>query len=145
MIQALAVFNNPDYVPERWHATLIMIGFSFLACMGNTFGKKLLPAWETLAGLFHVLFFFIVCISILATSEKADNDAVWRTFINGGGWPSDGISFCLGFVTPAFALAGIDTVVHMVSIVRAIVRSAVADRRRSPRKPSMPRPTFPEL
>jgi choline transport protein len=59
------------------------------------------------------LFFFIVTISIVVTSKKASNDAVWNTVINKSGWPSDGISFCLGFVTPAFALAGTDGVVHM--------------------------------
>jgi choline transport protein len=33
--------------------------------------------------------------------------------INTSGWSSDGISFCLGFLAPAFALAGTDGVVHM--------------------------------
>jgi choline transport protein len=72
-------------------------------------------------------------ITILVTSEKANNKAVWATFINAGGWPNDGVSFCLGFLTPAFALAGVDAVVHMaeetnnasVNIPRAMVWSIV--------------------
>lgn len=113
MIQYTALFNYPDYNPQRWHCTLIMIGFGLVAVLGNTLGKRLLPLWETLAGALHVIFFFLVMIGLLATSDKADNKAVWGTFINAGGWPSDGISFCLGFLTPAFALAGVDAVVHM--------------------------------
>jgi amino acid transporter len=73
--------------------------------------------------------FFVVFIALLATSEKASNKDVWGTFINQGGWSSDGVSFCLGFLTPAFALAGVDAVVHMseethnapVNIPRAMI------------------------
>jgi hypothetical protein len=54
MVQSVALFNNPDYVSQRWQATLIMIGFSGLATLGNTFGKKLLPLFETMAGFLHV-------------------------------------------------------------------------------------------
>jgi choline transport protein len=72
-------------------------------------------------------------IAILATSTKAPNADVWQTFINAGGWPNDGVSFCIGFLTPAFALAGVDCVVHMseethhasVNIPRAMIWSVV--------------------
>lgn len=81
----------------------------------------------------HRLFFFILMIAILATSTKAPNADVWQTFVNAGGWPSDGVSFCIGFLTPAFALAGVDAVVHMseeaynapVNIPRAMIWSVV--------------------
>lgn len=133
MIQGLAVLNYSGYDAKRWHATLIMIGFAGISALCNTFGKKLLPLWETLGGILHVVFFFIVMISILATSDKVSNHDVWGTFINGGGWPSDGVSFCLGFLTPAFALAGVDAVVHMseeahnapLNIPRAMIWSVV--------------------
>ncbi|KIW92549.1 uncharacterized protein Z519_06396 [Cladophialophora bantiana CBS 173.52] len=113
MIQGVAVLNYSGYEAKRWHATLMMIGFAGIAALGNTYGKKFLPLWETLGGFLHVLFFFIVFIAILATSTKASNKDVWGTFINAGGWSSDGVSFCIGFLTPAFALAGVDAVVHM--------------------------------
>lgn len=96
-------------------------------------GQKALPLWETLGGAFHVLFFFIVMISILATGDKVSNKDVWGTFINAGGWSSDGVSFCLGFLTPAFALAGVDAVVHMseesynapLNVPRAMIWSVI--------------------
>jgi choline transport protein len=52
-------------------------------------------------------------ISLLATSKKTSNKAVWATLINNSGWASDGVSFCLGFLTPAFALCGPEGVVHL--------------------------------
>jgi choline transport protein len=63
--------------------------------------------------LVYSILFFIVFIALLATSKKASAKDVWGTFLNQGGWTSDGVSFCLGFLTPAFALAGVDAVVHM--------------------------------
>jgi len=72
-------------------------------------------------------------IAILAISTKASNADVWQTFINAGGWPNNGVSFCIGFLTPAFALAGVDSVVHMseeahhasINIPRAMIWSVV--------------------
>ncbi|EXJ91531.1 hypothetical protein A1O3_00079 [Capronia epimyces CBS 606.96] len=133
MIQGVAILNYSGYQAERWHATLIMIAFAGIAALGNTLGKKLLPLWETLGGVLHVLFFFIVMITILATSDKSSNRDVWATLINDGGWSSDGVSFCLGFLTPAFALAGVDAVVHMseeaydapLNVPRAMIWSVV--------------------
>ena len=120
LIQGVAILNNPTYVPQRWHLTLMMICVSGLATLMNTFGKKLMPIWETLAGLFHVLFFFIILIALNASGDKASNNDVWGTFINAGGWPNDGVSFCLGFVTPAFALAG-----ESISIFPRLLREPV--------------------
>jgi hypothetical protein len=90
-------------------------------------------AGTILTTIFHRLFFFIIMISVLATSKKASNADVWQTFINAGGWPNNGVSFCIGFLTPAFALAGVDGVVHMseeahhasVNIPRAMIWSVV--------------------
>jgi choline transport protein len=54
MIQGLAVYNNPTYVPQRWHATLMMILLGGILTIGTTILKKLLPLWETLGGVLHV-------------------------------------------------------------------------------------------
>jgi choline transport protein len=79
------------------------------------------------------LFFLIVTIALFAVSEKASNKAVWGTFINSSGWPNNGVSFALGLLTPAFALAGSDGIVHMAEeshspkrdIPRAMIWSVV--------------------
>jgi choline transport protein len=54
MIQALAVYNNPTYVPQRWHATLMVILLGGMTTIGVTILKKLLPLWEILGGTLHV-------------------------------------------------------------------------------------------
>jgi choline transport protein len=35
VVQALIIFNNADYVPQRWHATLIMWCFVLLPVVWN--------------------------------------------------------------------------------------------------------------
>jgi choline transport protein len=54
MIQGLAVYNYPTYVPQRWHATLMMILLGGMATFSTTILKKLLPLWQTLGGVLHV-------------------------------------------------------------------------------------------
>lgn len=34
IVQAMVILNNPDYIPERWHTTLITTGFAV------SFGKS---------------------------------------------------------------------------------------------------------
>ena len=62
MIQALVVYNNPTYVPQRWQATLMMILLGGMATFGTTIGKKFLPLWETLAGTLHVYVYVVSLI-----------------------------------------------------------------------------------
>lgn len=50
----LVSFNNPSYVPQNWHVTLMMIGVAGLATAFNTFGAKQLPLLEGIALFIHV-------------------------------------------------------------------------------------------
>jgi choline transport protein len=113
MITGVAILHHDTYTPQRWHVTIMMIGYQLLVTFGNIFGKTLVPLLETFGGGLHVLFFFMTWIALLATSDKTSGNEVWATFINAGGWSNDGVSFCIGFLTPAFALAGVDAVVHI--------------------------------
>jgi len=50
--------------------------------------------------------FFVVVIAIGVLSDKAPSKEVWATFIHTG-WENKGVSFCIGFLSPALALAGV--------------------------------------
>lgn len=52
--QGLIVFNDPNYTPERWHATLMTIATVGLAAIVNTAGKKHLPLISTFGGVLHM-------------------------------------------------------------------------------------------
>ena len=133
---------NPNDDPFGWYGhdrcNNIEETSSPVGDFGRNFARVSIGAPHEIAGTILItfpnrLFFIIIMIAILATSQKASNAAVWQTFVNAGGWPNDGVSFCLGFLTPAFALAGVDSVVHMaeethhasVNIPRAMIWSIV--------------------
>ncbi|KAF2100149.1 amino acid transporter [Rhizodiscina lignyota] len=128
-IQTLIIFNHASYDPKAWHLTVLMIGLSVIACVFVIFARAIVPHTEMVGGSLHVyvsrpvriaratdtvrLFFFLVVIGILATSHKAPSADVWTKFIHQG-WPHvPGISFCIGFLSPALSLAGADGVVHL--------------------------------
>lgn len=95
-----------------------MVFFSIFNLLVHTYGKQILPRLQAASGIAHILFFFIIIIVLLALSQKAPSSFVWTKFENNGGWSSDGISFCIGLLLPAFSISGADGCVHMAEEVR---------------------------
>lgn len=95
-----------------------MILFSFIGLIVLMFGQKLLPIIQTVSGVMHVVFFIILMVVLLAMSQKASTEYVWTSLANEGGWSSQGISFCIGLLLPAFSISGADGCVHMAEEVR---------------------------
>jgi amino acid transporter len=106
MIQGLAVLNYPNYVPERWQATLIFFAVTFLALFINTYLARLLPKIEAVILIIHIVGFFAVLIPLVYLAPKGTNADVFQTFLNIGGWPTDGLSFFIGSVSTMFAFMG---------------------------------------
>jgi choline transport protein len=94
-----------------------------------------LPRFEILIMFFHVLGFFAVMITLLKTSEIGSNASVWKSVLNEGGWPTQGVSFCVGFLGNVATFVGADASVHMaeevdnaaMTIPRAIVAGMIAN------------------
>ena len=91
LIQALISLNNPDYIPERWQTTLLMI--AVLCCMGafNIFLAKWLALIEGVFAILH----FVAWIPIIAvlwamTPVKQSATAVFTEFT---GMPAGSRSF----------------------------------------------------
>ena len=104
-IQGLMILNYSEYVPARWHGTLLMWAIQALTLMINIFGIKLLPHLESVAGVCHVLFFFILLVPLTYLAPQSPSEFVWTNFQNSGGY-SDGVSWCLGLLTVTFSFIG---------------------------------------
>lgn len=117
-IEALIILNNPGYEAKSWQTFLFMAAFTFLGAIVLTLGKRVLPYVQATSGVCHVVFFFVITIVLLAMSKKAPSSFVWTTFDNSGGWSSNGISFCIGLLLPAYSISGADGCVHMAEEVR---------------------------
>ncbi len=88
VIQGLIILNNPTYVPERWHGTLIVWAIVIFCVLFNTFLAKRLPAIEGVVVIIHILGIFAVAVPLWFLSPRLGPRDALLTFTNGGGWPS---------------------------------------------------------
>ncbi|KAE9362924.1 amino acid transporter [Stipitochalara longipes BDJ] len=117
IIQGLIILNNPSYEPTRWQGTLLYYGF--LACMVfvNTFLARWLPKVEGIFLCVHIIGFFAVLIPLVYLGPHGSAKDVFATFINGGGWSTDGLSFFVGLIANVYTFTGADSGNHMAEEV----------------------------
>ena len=106
--------NYPDtYSPTRWQGTLLFYAILAIALLTNTYLARVLPKIEAFILLIHLLGFFCVLIPLVYLAPHDSASDVFQTFINGGEWPTDGLSFFIGTVTPMFSFVGINAASHI--------------------------------
>ena len=114
IIQGLIIMNYPDsYVPTSWQGTLLFYAIIALALFVNIFLAGILPKIETAILLIHILGFFCILIPLVYLAPHHSASDVFQSFYNGGGWPTNGLSFFVGTTTPMFAFVGIDAASHI--------------------------------
>ena len=112
-IQSLVVINNPSYVFERWHTTLLILLVSFFAIIFNTYLAKRLPLVEGIILVLHICGFFAILIPLWVMAPRSTASEVFGTFNNGGGWSSIGLSILVGMLSPVFTFIGPDSATHV--------------------------------
>ncbi|APA11795.1 hypothetical protein sscle_08g065650 [Sclerotinia sclerotiorum 1980 UF-70] len=120
LIQGLIVLTVPSYAASEtaWQGTLLYWAAIFFAVFINTVVSSSLPKFEGLILVLHILGFFgiLVPLVILAPHDTASN--VFGGWLNGGGWPSQGVSFFVGIIGNVFAFVGADGAFHMSEEIR---------------------------
>ncbi|KAL8685422.1 MAG: hypothetical protein Q9218_007772 [Villophora microphyllina] len=106
LIQGLIVLENPSYQPKLWHGTLLFWASAACAVFVNTVVSRALPALEGFILVFHVLGFFAILIPLVYLSPHSSPHDVFGRFYNGGGWPTQGLSFFVGLIGNVFAFLG---------------------------------------
>lgn len=118
MIEGLVVLNSPDFAQQRWQNTLLAwtsVAGTFLI---NVFGPNILPRFENFILGLHLAGFIAITVVLLAmTSPKKSAAFVFQTSLNGGGWSTQGLSYCVGFIGNIATFAGADASVHMAEEV----------------------------
>ncbi|KAF1976792.1 amino acid transporter [Bimuria novae-zelandiae CBS 107.79] len=89
LIQGLIVLTRPDYVAHNWHGTCCALF------------------------VLHIVGFFAILIPLLTLGPKGDTKEVFTTFLNLGGWSSQGLSFCIGTMGTVFGFVGGDAAIHL--------------------------------
>lgn len=130
------MLNNPDYVPERWHLTLLVIALVTFCQLFNTFFASRLPLVEGVVVLaLHLGGFVGILVTLWCLGERGDVKEVFLGFEDGGGWGNIGLSCLVGMLTPIFSLIGPDSATHLSeelqdasrSLPRAMVATALVN------------------
>jgi hypothetical protein len=71
------------------------------------YARRLLVVLELIGGTCHLLFFLVTVIVLGVLAPQNTNEFVWTSGSSGlSGWNAEGVTFCLGLLSPAFAVAG---------------------------------------
>ncbi|KAK5057877.1 hypothetical protein LTR84_011878 [Exophiala bonariae] len=114
MIQGLIILNDPTYVPQRWHGTLLYWAVLTIALLINIFGIRILPQLQNASMTLHVVLFIILFVVILAVSPTKNSASfVFTQFENESGWSNNGVAWCVGMLSSAYVMVGYDAATHL--------------------------------
>lgn len=106
MVQGLLIQNDAEYIPQRWHATLMGYAVLTFSLYINTYLATLLPKIESTILLLHVYGFFFILIPLVYFGPHGDPGIVFKSFINGGDWSTQSLSFFVGLTTSMISFVG---------------------------------------
>ncbi|KAK8084730.1 hypothetical protein PG997_006001 [Apiospora hydei] len=112
-LQALIIMNNPSYVPERWHAMLLVWAVLAYSAAINIWGPKLLPHLNLASGVVHIAGFAAIVVILGVMSTKAPATFVFVEVTNSSGWQSDGVSWLVGLISAIYPFLGYDAACHL--------------------------------
>ncbi|CAJ2502234.1 Uu.00g096280.m01.CDS01 [Anthostomella pinea] len=114
MMQGIIVLATArSYEPTKWQTVLILWGVMAFAVIVNSTTSRALAKFEGLVLVLHLVGFFAVLIPMVYLAPHIDPADVFSTFLNGGGWANQALSFFVGFPSGSSALIGADCAVHM--------------------------------
>ncbi|CEI60334.1 hypothetical protein FVEN_g6495 [Fusarium venenatum] len=113
MILGMATMNNESFEPQLWQGTLLFWAIFLFAVFINTLVSSVLPKFEGLILILHILGFFAILIPLVTLGPHATASDVFGTFVNNGGWSTNGVSFMVGMMGNAFSFVGTDAAFHM--------------------------------
>jgi choline transport protein len=107
IITGLILFNNENYEPKAWHTTLIMWAIIAISFLLNIWFKQLLNVFETLGGIFHIIFFISSIVTLAVLAPRSSLEYVFNTLTTGqSGWTNPGVTWGIGLLTLTFAISG---------------------------------------
>ncbi|KAI4157771.1 MAG: hypothetical protein L6R39_000602 [Caloplaca ligustica] len=117
-LRGLVVLNHPDYVPQRWHGSLIAISLVLFSLLNNTVLAQKLPLIEGVILILHIGGFIAILVPLWVLAPLSSAHNVFTSFNDGGDWHSTGLAVLVGILSPQLALIGPDAAVHMSEEVR---------------------------
>lgn len=105
MVQGLIIFNDATYVPQGWHAALLMWAFIAVPVACNLWLRRTFNTLETIGGVCHVVFFFACTITLVVLARRSTADFVFTTLIHDvSGWTNPAAAWSIGLLTVTFPI-----------------------------------------
>lgn len=118
IIQGILILDYPDYNPKPWQGTLLTWLVISICIFINVVIPSWLPRFEVFILVFHLAGFVAIVATLWAlTPTYSTATVVWATSRNEGGWPTQGLSYCVGFIGNVATFVGADASVHLAEEV----------------------------
>ena len=105
-IQGLITLTNNSYHPHPWHTVLLFWASTVFTIFMNTIVGKFLPKFEGSILIIHILGFFAILLPLVILGPHQDASEVFKTFLNTGNWPTQGLSFMIGLIGSVYTFTG---------------------------------------
>ena len=112
--QGLIILDNDSYQPKKWQGTLLCWAVLAVAIFINTVVSGLLPMIEGIILVLHILGFVAIIVPLVYLSPHGSAASVFKTVLNEGGWPTQGLSYCVGFIGNVATFVGMHKVYDMI-------------------------------
>jgi choline transport protein len=123
IVQGLIKLNHPTYDSKPWQGTLLTWAVIVVNIFINVVTPDSLPTFELMILTLHLVGFVAIMATLLSTAKMGSASSVWLTAFNRGGWPTQGLSYCVGFLANIATFVGADASVHMAEEVRDAQRT----------------------
>lgn len=113
IIQGMLILNYPDYEPKQYQGTLLAWLVIFVSVFINVIIPGVMPKIETFILFFHTAGFITIVALLWIYSPHGTPASVFASSLNEGGWSTQGLSYCVGFLGNVVTFVGADASVHM--------------------------------
>lgn len=120
IIQGILVldYSSDGYDEKMYQGTLLTWAVICGCIFINVVIPNWLPRFEVFILVFHLAGFIAIVVTLwVMTPNIGSNASVWLTSYNGGGWPTQGLSYCVGFLGNVATFVGADASVHLAEEV----------------------------
>jgi choline transport protein len=117
MMQGLIILDYSDYVPKLWQGTLLTWAFISVSVFINVVIPGALPRIEIASVVCHIAGFIGIITVLWYFAPHNSAEFVFATSLNEGHWPTQGLSYCVGFLGNVATFVGADASVHLAEEV----------------------------
>ena len=104
--------TRPQYTPHPWHVVLLFWADILFAVFINAVVSSLLPGFEALTVVLHIVGFFAVIIPLIVLGPHGDTSEIFSTFLNEGNWPTQGLALMVGLLGSVWDFTGTRKLCH---------------------------------